>query len=143
MAKMKIELPKEIIEQIQKLDSNYEKIFGEMTKAGADVVLKNIKASVPYGIRHSKMMECLVQTDVYKTPSDDGINTKVAFYGYFENENGVKTAAPLVGNIFEYGRSGARFPKQPFMRAAFNEGQIRAAMLKAQTELTGGLLDDE
>ena len=142
MAKFKMELPKDIIEQIQKVDANCEKIFGEMTKAGAEVVMQNIKSNAPDGIRNSEMMKCLIMTDIYKTPSDDGINTKVAFYGYFQNENGVRTPAPLVGNVFEYGRSGLKFPKQPFMRQSFNAGQIEKAMLKKQRELSGGLLDE-
>lgn len=143
MAHFKMELPNDIIEQMQKIDSNCEKIFGEMTKAGAEVVMRNIKSKVPQGIRDSEMMKCLQMTEIYKTPSDDGINTKVAFYGYFQNENGVKTPAPLVGNVFEYGRSGLKFPKQPFMRASFNAGQITDAMLKVQAEMSGGLLDDK
>ncbi len=142
MSKFKMELPKDIIEQIQKVDANCEKIFGEMTKAGAEVVMQNIKSNAPNGIRNSEMMKCLIMTDIYKTPSDDGINTKVAFYGYFINENGVRTPAPLVGNVFEYGRSGLKFPKQPFMRQSFNAGQIEKAMLKKQRELSGGLLDE-
>ena len=143
MSQFKLELPNDIIEQMQKLDSNCEKMFEDMTKAGAEVVMRNIKSKAPNGIKHSKMMECLKMTKPYKTPSDDGINTKVAFYGYFENENGERVPAPLVGNVFEYGRSGLKFPKQPFMRASFNEGQIRSAMLKVQSQESGGLLKDE
>ena len=142
MAKFKMELPRDIVEQMEKLEANMDDIFGEMTQAGAEVVLRNIKANCPQGIRESNMMQNLVMTKVYKTPSDDGINTKVAFYGYFENENGERIPAPLVGNVFEYGRSGLPFPKQPFMRQSFNEGQIRAAMLKVQKSASGGLLDE-
>ena len=143
MAQFKMELPKDIIEQMEKVERDCEKIFGDMTKAGAEVVMRNIRANAPSGIRNSPMMKNLVMTKIYKTPSDDGINTKVAFYGYFENENGVKTPAPLVGNVFEYGRSGLKFPKQPFMRQSFNEAQIRSAMLKVQRQESGGLLEDE
>lgn len=142
MAKFKMTLPKEMIEQMERAEANCEKIFGDMTKAGAEVVMRNIKSNVPAGIRNSRMMECLIMTDVYKTPSDDGINTKVAFYGYFENENGERVPAPLVGNVFEYGRSGLKFPKQPFMRQSFNAGQIEQAMLKVQHEESGGLMDE-
>ena len=143
MAKFKMELPKEILQQMERIEADCETIFGEMAKAGAETVMQNVRSSAPSGIRNSKMMDCLVMTRIYKTPSDDGINCKVAFYGYFDNENGVRTPAPLVGNVFEYGRSGLRFPKQPFMRACFNEGQIKSVMLKTQRELSGGLLEDE
>ena len=143
MAKFDMILPDDIMADFKKIHDNSEEIFGEMTKAGAKVVMENVKAKVPEGIRKSQMMDCLKMTEVYKTPSDDGINTKVAFYGYFINENGKKVPAPLVGNVFEYGRSNLPFPKQPFMRASFNAGQIEAAMRKAQRSLSGGLLEDE
>ena len=142
MAKFQFELPTEIMRDINKVYSNADKIFGEMTQAGAEVVHKNIIANVPDGIKNSKMMDCLRITKVYKTPSDDGINTKVGFYGYFDNDEGKKTPAPLVANVFEYGRSNAPFPKQPFMRKSFRKGEIEQAMLKAQKKASGGLLDE-
>ena len=142
MAKFQLELPTDIMKDIQKINSNAEKIFGEMTKAGAEVVMGNIQASVPDGIRNSQMMNCLKMTRVYKTPSDDGINTKVAFYGYFTNEDGKRVPAPLVANVFEYGRSNLPFPKHPFMRKSFKKSDIERAMLKAQREASGGILDE-
>lgn len=141
MAKFEMELPTEIIKDFQKVYNNSDKIFGEMTKAGAKVVNDNIRANVPKAIRNSKMMDCLKITKVYKTPSDDGINTKVGFYGYFVNEEGKTVPAPLVANVFEYGRSNAPFPKQPFMRKSFKKGDIEKAMLKAQKQASGGLLE--
>ena len=142
MAKFELQLPNEIIKDFQKIYNNTDQIFGEMTKAGAEVVEKNIIANVPPSIRNSKMMDCLKVTKVYKTPSDDGINTKVGFYGYFQNENGKLTPAPLVANVFEYGRSNLPFPKQPFMRKSFKKKEIEDAMLKAQRKASGGLLDE-
>ena len=142
MARFSLELPAAIMKEFEKIQGNTEEIFGEMTKAGAEVVMQNIRASVPDGIRNSEMMDCLRITDVYKTPSDDGINTKVAFYGYFTNRNGEKIPAPLVANVFEYGRSNLKFHKQPFMRKSFKKKQIEEAMLKAQKKASGGLLDE-
>lgn len=142
MARFNLELPDGIMKDIQRLNNNYEAIFGGMTKAGAEVVMSNIIANVPSSIRSSPMMGCLKMTRTYKTPSDDGINTKVAFYGYFTNENGETQPAPLVANVFEYGRSNAPFPKQPFMRKSFRAGQIEKAMMDAQKRLSGGLLDE-
>ena len=142
MARFELELPTEIMKDFQKIYDDSDKIFGEMTKAGAEVVEKNIIANVPQSIRNSKMMNCLKLTKVYKTPSDDGINTKVGFYGYFQNEDGKTVPAPLVANVFEYGRSNLPFPKHPFMRKSFKKGDIEAAMLKAQRKASGGLLDE-
>ena len=141
MAKFDMQLPTEILKDIQKIYDNADEIFGEMTKAGAEVVEKNIRSNVPQSIRNSKMMDCLKLTRVYKTPSDDGINTKVGFYGYFQNEDGKKVPAPLVANVFEYGRSNSPFPKHPFMRKSFKKKEITDAMLKAQKKASGGLLE--
>lgn len=141
MAKFEMQLPDAIMKDFQKIYDNSEEIFGEMTKAGADVVNSNIKANLPQSIRNSKMMDCLRITKTYKTPSDDGINTKVGFYGYFQNENGETVPAPLVANVFEYGRSNSPFPKQPFMRKSFKKAQIEKAMLDAQKRASGGLLE--
>ena len=141
MARFEMQLPDEIMKDFQKIYENSEEIFGEMTKAGAEVALSNIKANVPASFRDSNIMSCLKMTRTYKTPSDDGINTKVGFYGYFLNKNGVRTPAPLVANVFEYGRSNAPFPKKPFLRKSFNKGRIEKAMLEAQKRASGGLLE--
>ena len=141
MAKFEMELPTEIMKDFEKIYKDSEKIFGEMTRAGAEVVNKNIQANVSQSIRQSKMMDCLKVTRTYKTPSDDGINTKVGFYGYFVNEDKKTVPAPLVANVFEYGRSNAPFPKQPFMRKSFKKKEIEQAMLKAQKRASGGLLE--
>lgn len=142
MAKFEMLLPDDILKDFKKIYDNSEEIFGEMTKAGAKVVEKNIIANVPDGIRNSEMMKNLKITQTYKTPSDDGINTKVAFYGYFTNKEGKTVPAPLVANVFEHGRSNLPFPKQPFMRKSFRKKEIEQAMLKAQKEASGGLLDE-
>lgn len=140
MAKFNMELPKDIMDDFKKIYDDSDKIFGAMTKAGAEVAMKNIKANVPASFKDSKIMDCLKITKTYKTPSDDGINNKVGFYGYFENHNGVVTPAPLVANVFEYGST--KFQKQPFLRKSFRKAQIEKAMLKAQKEASGGLLNE-
>lgn len=132
MARFNIELPNDIIKQFDSLDKNTTKMLEEMTEAGAKVVHENIKASVPQSWYASNIMKCLKMTRPYNTPSDDGVNVKVAFYGYFINENGRKTPAPLVANVTEYGRSNSPYPKKPFMRRAFNKGKIEKAMQAVQ-----------
>lgn len=142
MAKFEIQLPEEIIKDIQRINENADEIFGAMTKAGAEVVMQNIRNNAPQGIKDSKMMHNLKMTKVYKTPSDGGINTKIGFYGYFVNRNGERVPAPLVANVFEYGRSNLPFPKQPFFRRSFRKAQIEKAMLEAQKKASGGILDE-
>ena len=138
MASFSLELPKEILEEFQKVSDNTDEIFGGMTKAGAEVVLQNVKANAPSSWKGSDIMNNIGITKTYKTPSDDGINTKVVISGYFTNSKGVRTPAPLVANVFEYGST--KFDKKPFFRKSFKKSQIESAMLDAQKKLSGGLL---
>lgn len=141
MASFKLELPTDILKDLQTISSNADEIFGGMTRAGAETALKAVKANAPAGWKDSSIMDCIGLTRTYKTPSDDGINTKVIISGYFENENGQRTPAPLVANVFEYGST--KFQKRPFFRKSFNAGEIEEAMMRKQRELSGGLLTDE
>lgn len=139
MAQFEMQLPKEILDDFKKIYDNSDEIFGKMTKAGAEVVMNNIKSNVPASFKDSNIMKCLKITKTYKTPTDDGINTKVGFYGYFMNHNGVKTPAPLVANVFEYGTS--KQIKKPFLRKSFQKQKIEKAMLDEQKKASGGLLE--
>lgn len=132
MAKFKVELPTELMKEINKLEKNTDKMLGEMTTAGAKVVYNLVLSNMQKSFKSTKgLAECLKITKVYKTPSDDGINTKVAFYGYFENSDGKVVPAPLVANAREYGTSNGE-KKKPFMRKSFNKSQIESAMLEVQ-----------
>ena len=143
MAKFELELPDSIIDDLDNIYLNADVIFGKMTKAGAEVVMKNVKKNVPKSFHGSNIMHCLYMTKPYKTPSDDGINTQVGFYGYFINKKGEKVPAPLVANVFEYGRSDATFTRHPFFRKSFRKDEVEKAMLQMQLIASGGLLDDE
>ena len=138
MANFKLELPNDIIKQVTTLDKNTDKMLSEMTEAGAKVVYDNIKSSVPSSWYTSNIMKCLKITKSYKTPSDGGVNTKVAFYGYFINRNGKKIPAPLVANVTEYGRSNSPYAKKPFLRKSFNKGKINKAMQAVQDKYIKG-----
>lgn len=132
MARFDAEMPTELLKLFDELGAETQEMLGEMTQAGAEVVLKNVKSNVPASFRGSDIMNCLKITRVYKTPSDDGVNTKVAFYGYFVNKEGETVPAPLVCNVTEYGRSKALVKKHPFMRKSFRKKEIEAAMQKVQ-----------
>lgn len=154
MAKFGMELPTDIMKDIQKIYNISEEIFGGMTKAGAEVVLNRAIANAPDVLKpYGKL------TRVYKTPSDGGINTKVVFTGYipfkgnrqffnsrggngkmYSNSKGVPV--DFIAILFEYGRSTLPFPKKPFLRKSFNRAEIERAMLEAQKKLSGGLLDE-
>lgn len=132
MARMEVELPTELMKVFEELGDDTQKMLEEMTQEGAKTVLSNVEANVPATFHNSGIMRCLKITRPYYTPSDGGRNTKVAFYGYFENEDGKRTPAPLVCNLFEYGRSNSPYPRHPFMRRSFKKGKIEAAMMKVQ-----------
>lgn len=132
MATFDEQLPTELMEQLEFLDKSTDAMLKEMTREGAKRVLANVKANVPSSFTKSGIMRCLKLTRPYKTPSDDGVATKVAFYGYFDNEDGKRTPAPLVCNMFEYGRSNSPYPRHPFMRSSFVASEIVSAMEKVQ-----------
>ena len=76
-------------------------------------------------------------TKVYKTPSDDGINVKIGFYGY--NDEGVPI--PLIAQAREYGTSvnGKQHEaKKPFFRKSFKKKDIEQAMQSVQDKYIKG-----
>lgn len=142
MAKFVFDIDDSVLKDISYIDKQFDHIFGGMTKAGAEVVYKNVISSLPEALKSSGFTKNVKLSRVYKTPSDDGINTKVMITGYFKNNEGKKTPAPLVANMFEYGSSKKKYPKQPFFRKSFKKSQIMKVMEEAQKNLSGGLLDE-
>lgn len=142
MAKFTFDIDDSVLKDISYIDKQFDHIFGDMTKAGAEVVYKNVISALPESLRSSGFSSHVKLSRVYKTPSDDGINTKVMITGYFINKDGRKTPAPLVANMFEYGSDKKNYPKQPFFRKSFKKSQIMKAMEEEQKKLSGGLLDE-
>lgn len=143
MAKFQVELPNELIKQIEELDNNAEEMFGEMTEAGAKVVYKNVKKNMSKSFKTTKSLEGgLKITKVYKTPSDDGINTHIGFYGYDKDSKPTKrhpkgTPIPLIAMAREFGSSRGE-AKKPFFRKSFKKDEIEQAMLEVQDEYIKG-----
>lgn len=155
MAQFKAVLPDEIMNEFKKVHENTEKIFGEMTRAGAKVAMDNVKGSVPL----SEMSSHVKLSKTYRTPTDGGINTKVYFSGYLPFSGNRKTFSrrgrsggmvyttskgvpvDFLAQIYEYGRSTSPFPKKPFLRKSFKKNEIEKAMLDAQKKASGGLLE--
>lgn len=165
MAKYQMELPTDILRDVEFLQKNAVDIFGGMTRAGAEVA----KGLIAEGAKRvfkpktaAKMNQKLKITKTYITHSDNGINTKVAYYGYIPRENGMPfkirgytspgVPAPFLAALREYGGNLGQMPdqfkrywkaKKPFIRPAFEQkAQLEKAMLKAQKELSKGILDD-
>lgn len=129
MAGFNVELPNELIKSFQELETNTEEMLSDMTRAGAEVVYKQVKSNMKSSFKSTESLEKgLKITKSYRTPSDDGINTKVGFYGY--DEDGIPI--PLKALAREYGTSRGE-KKKPFFRKAFRqESAITNAMKKAQ-----------
>ena len=139
MAHYNIELPKDVMNEFETLLNNSEAMIGDMVKAGAEVVLHNVKANMPPQLKKYATSYTLHTTRVYRTATDGGINCGVWFGGYMGDttkdvsKSGDKgTAIELVANMFEYGSKHRKYPKHPFLRKSFHKREIERAMLKAQ-----------
>ena len=99
--------------------------------------LNTLKANMAKVFKSTRSLEKgLKITKVYKTPSDDGINVKVAFYGYVPDSPKTKrhpygTPIPLIAMSREYGTSRGE-EKKPFFRRAFSKKEIEQAMQQVQ-----------
>ena len=134
MAKFQSELPYELMKVFEDLETNCDEMFGEMCKAGATVVYNNVKSNMGKAFKSTRSLEKgLKITKVYKTPSDDGINVKIGFYGY--NEDGVPI--PLIAMAREYGTSKGE-AKKPFFRKSFKKRDIEQAMQSIQDKYIKG-----
>ena len=138
MAKFKSEVPNDLMKVFEDLETNCEEMFGEMCKAGSQVVYNNVMANMKKVFKSTKSLEKgLKITKVYKTPSDDGINVHIGFYGY--NEDGIPI--PLIAQAREYGtsRNGKEAEqKKPFFRKSFKKKQIEQAMQEVQDRYIKG-----
>ena len=136
MAKFQGEVPNELMKMFADLETNCENIFGEMCKAGAETVYSKVQNNMEKAFADTKTLEKgLKITKVYKTPSDDGINVHIGFYGYNTDKktkkhpNGVPI--PLIAMAREYGTSSGE-AKKPFFRQSFKKKDIEQAMKQVQ-----------
>ena len=134
MAKFQSELPNELIQDFEELGLKCDVMFGEMCKEGAKVVYSNVKANMEKSFDTTNSLDKgLKVTRVYKTPSDDGTNVHVGFYGYTEDG----TPIPLIAQAREYGTSRGE-AKKPFFRKSFKKKEIEEAMQKVQDKYIKG-----
>ena len=134
MASFNAVFPSDLIKEFGKLEKNSKKMLGEMTKAGAETVIANVKVNMQKSFKNtSELVKHLRLSKTYITPSDDGINTKVILDGYMMNEQGKEVPVPLIVNAREYGTSRGE-AKKPFFRKSFNKKEIELAMLKEQNK---------
>lgn len=136
MAKFKAELPNELIQEFEGLEKNCTDIFGEMVEAGAKAVHQNVLANMKKAFDNTAPLEKgLKITKLYKTPSDDGINVHIGFYGYdadkVTKQHPKGVPIPLMAMAREYGTSSGE-RKKPFFRKSFKQKEIEQAMKRVQ-----------
>ena len=142
MAKFNAELPADLIKVFDELETNSSIMMGEMCKAGAEVVYNKVLSGLEKAFqRTDTLKKGLKITKVYETPSDDGINVHVGFYGY-DSENPTKQypkgkPIPLIAMAREYGTSRGE-KKVPFLRKSFAKKDIEKAMQEVQDRYIKG-----
>ena len=138
MAKFNADLPNDLIKSFEELETNVPMMMGEMCKAGATVVYDKVVKNLGKAFKRTDtLLKGLKVTKVYKTPSDDGINVHIGFYGY-DTEKITKAhpkgvPIPLIAMAREYGTSSGE-AKKPFLRKSFAKKDIEAAMLEVQAK---------
>ena len=143
MARFKAELPNDLMKVFEDLETNTPQMMGEMCQAGAEVVHKKVVANLGKAFaRTETLLKGLKITKVYKTPSDDGINVHVGFYGYDAESKPTKrhqkgTPIPLIAMVREYGTSRGK-QKKPFFRKSFSKKEIEEAMMEVQNRYIKG-----
>lgn len=137
MARFKAELPNDLIKEFEELETNVPEMMGEMCQAAAEVVHNKVVNNLGKSFKSTKtLLKGLRITKVYKTPSDDGINVHIGFYGYDSDSKPTKrhpkgTPIPLIAMAREYGTSRGE-QKKPFFRKSFSKKEIEQAMLEVQ-----------
>ena len=136
MARFNAELPNDLIKIFGELETKTPEMMGEMCKAGASVVYDKVCNNIKSVFKRTDtLLKGLKRTKVYKTPSDDGINVHIGFYGYDTDKitkahpKGVPI--PLIAMAREYGTSSGE-QKKPFFRKAFAKKDVEQAMMEVQ-----------
>ncbi len=143
MARFNAELPNDLIKVFDELETDAPEMMGEMCKAGATVVYKKVVNNIGKAFKRTdKLLKGLKITKVYQTPSDDGINVHIGFYGYDKESKPTKrhpkgTPIPLIALAREYGTSSGE-QKKPFFRKSFAKKDIEQAMLEVQDRYIKG-----
>ena len=143
MAKFKAELPNDLMKVFEDLETDAPQMMGEMCQAGAEVVYNKVKSNLGKAFAKTEtLLKGLKITKVYKTPSDDGINVHVGFYGYDAESKPTKrhpkgTPIPLIALAREYGTSRGE-QKKPFFRKSFSKKEIEQAMMEVQDRYIKG-----
>lgn len=137
-----MELPIEVMREIQQLSDNSGRMIDEMLEAAAEVVKSEIDTNLEKSFKTTgALCKGLKVTKIYRVKSDDSVNIKLGFYGYDPDKktarypNGVPI--PLIALAREYGTSSGE-QKKPFFRKSFKRTKIEAAMQRVQDKYIKG-----
>lgn len=135
MARFKEELPRELMEVFENLETDIPEMMGGMTRAGAETVYNAVVSNMNRSFKTTRSLrKGLKITKTYHTANGD-IATKVGFYGYDTEKTTKKypngTPIPLIAMAREYGTSRGE-QKKPFFRKSFKKDEIEKAMLEVQ-----------
>ena len=136
MAKFNAELPNDLLKVFEDLETDSSTMMGEMCQAGAKVVYDKVVSGIGKAFKRTDtLLKGLKVTKVYETPSDDGINVHIGFYGY-DPDSASKAypkgkPIPLIAMAREYGTSSGE-KKKPFFRKSFSKKEIEQAMMEVQ-----------
>lgn len=138
MAKFFGEIPNDLVKVFDELETDAPEMMGKMCQAGSRIVYNNVVKNLGKAFdRTATLLKGLKITKVYKTPSDDGINVHIGFYGYnkdkITNAHPKGVPIPLIAMAREYGTSSGEDAK-PFLRKSFKKKEIEAAMLEVQKQ---------
>lgn len=138
MARFFGELPNDLIKVFEDLETDAPEMMGKMCKAGATVVYNKVCNNLTKSFdRTETLLKGLKVTRVYKTPSDDGINVHIGFYGYnkdkITNAHPKGVPIPLIAQAREHGTSSGE-NKKPFFRKSFSKKEIEQAMMEVQNQ---------
>ena len=128
MAKCEVEIPNDIYQMIQKLNSNREEILTSTLETGGEVVLNAVRSNLNRAIRNSsnrstgELKNSLGMSPV-KLNSRGIYNVKIGFseprrkqYTAKKKRSYYTITNSLIANVLEYGKSGQS--PRPFMRPA-------------------------
>lgn len=134
MAKAELKFPDEFAVRLSKLGSKTDEITEDVLKAGAKVVLRQVKYNLAFVIGNGTKIESRSTGELYnslgispaKIDDKGNFNVKIGFY---EPRSDGKVNAKIA-NIIEFGKTGQ--PARPFLARAKRQSKklCEAAMIK-------------
>ena len=124
-----MKFPDEMLLKLSKLGKNIDRISGQMLEDAAEIIQeeaeKNLQAVIGSNTKHKsrstgKLLRFVKATKAYKIENGRS-HIRIGIWGYYY-VNGRKIPAPLVANVFEFGRKNGKLPHaKKWLRPAFRK----------------------